>query len=100
MQWKSEYAGLIPFILFGLSLPIAAIEFFRRREASLLFRRGLVVRLFSSFAILMCAIGWLVTSSNLLFWLGVAFFGVSIIAGRFLRHVAKKEGKESAGARV
>jgi Kef-type K+ transport system membrane component KefB len=105
MKWKPEYAGVAVLVLFLAMFPITAIRIARRREASVRFRRSLVVLLVSDFLFLI--LGAFAISSHesssewpsAVTWIAVVALGLSVAARRYLQHVSKAEYPEVWGKR-
>jgi hypothetical protein len=104
-EWKPEYVGAAVLVLFLAMFPITAIRIARRREASVRFRRSLVVLLVSDFLFLIFdafAISSHESSSEWpgeVIWIAVAALGLSIAARRYCQHVSKAEYPEVWGKR-
>ncbi|HUJ32237.1 MAG TPA: hypothetical protein VLY23_13215 [Candidatus Acidoferrum sp.] len=81
---------------FALSLPFTAIQIARRRDASLRFRRALVIKLLALFLLLVFAALDLAFPRSLFVWLAVVSVGLSVGASRYCLHVMKKELPEIA----
>lgn len=100
MEWKPEYVGLGILVLFLSMFPITAIRIAHSQEASVRFRRALVILVSCDFVLLVFG-GFAVeryaaysTWPPLAVWTGLALVGLTTVARWYSRSVSRAEFPE------